>query len=156
MGEHLSYSPKLQRYIDWSCMGCGRDTIGEYYMVHGWIWNMGMVYYWEQSVAKTQARQPKFLCIECLERALGRALNPEDFTVCLLNSTSTSSVILSLRSGRTWKGRGSAYLSLHSSETAQPQAREVPCLQETTRKVDHLHADNESIQQEQARVPEDS
>jgi hypothetical protein len=63
--------------IGCGCGDCGIDTIecGEFYMVCDEVW--------KQAVADPKC----FLCIECLERRLGRVLVPADFIECLLNKS---------------------------------------------------------------------
>jgi hypothetical protein len=61
---------------DWRCLDCGVDTdaINEYYMVLDSIW--------EQATNGLEGH----LCIECLERRLGRALYPSDFSTRNINT----------------------------------------------------------------------
>jgi hypothetical protein len=57
------------------CLDCGVDTaeIDEYYMVHNSIWY------------DANPNIEGMLCIECLERRIGRELNPYDFTDAAIN-----------------------------------------------------------------------
>jgi hypothetical protein len=55
---------------DWRCADCGIDTdaIDEYYMVRDDVWGTAA------------GGVDGHLCIECLERRLGRSLHSGDFT----------------------------------------------------------------------------
>jgi hypothetical protein len=57
------------------CIDCGMNTMDadEYYMVHNEIW------------AEVVPDRLGMLCIGCLERRLGRQLEPSDFTDAPLN-----------------------------------------------------------------------
>jgi hypothetical protein len=58
---------------DFSCHDCGVDTveIGEYFMVHDSVWR--------------KAGGGSLLCIACLEKRLGREVDPRDFTLAACN-----------------------------------------------------------------------
>jgi hypothetical protein len=70
------------------CADCGIDTLGgdrNWYLVHSHIWELA----WPGS--KT-TRPPiegdpfsEILCIDCLEKRLGRDLRPDDFTNASIN-----------------------------------------------------------------------
>lgn len=64
---------------DWRCLDCGVDTdaIDEYYMVLDPIWE-----------SATDGGADGHLCIECLERRLGRALRASDFSALEVNTNS--------------------------------------------------------------------
>ena len=55
-----------------NCIGCGTDTLHEYYMVLNDVWLLG-------------GGGNGMLCIGCLELRLGRKLIPHDFTDCRVN-----------------------------------------------------------------------
>lgn len=57
----------------YDCLDCGDNTFfkNEYYMIHDEIWD---------SVATDG-----MLCVECLEKRLGRLLTPEDFKLYPIN-----------------------------------------------------------------------
>jgi hypothetical protein len=59
------------------CGDCGicTATIGEFYMVCESIWQTAML----------RGGTCQFLCIDCLERRIGRRLRGRDFTDCALN-----------------------------------------------------------------------
>lgn len=58
--------------IEFLCVDCQFDTFqNEYYMVKDEIWPIGM--------------DDGMLCIDCLEKRLGRKLIKDDFTDCLVN-----------------------------------------------------------------------
>lgn len=63
---------------DWRCLDCGVDTdaIDEYYMVLDPIW--------EQATHEPDC--DGHLCIECIERRLGRALQASDFSARDINT----------------------------------------------------------------------
>lgn len=60
----------------WLCLDCKVDTgkIGEFYFLKTELWL--------QAVGSTNG----MLCIECLEKRIGRQLEPGDFTNCYLNN----------------------------------------------------------------------
>jgi hypothetical protein len=65
------------RYDFMPCADCGYHTIGiEYYMVRDDVW--------EQALG--HKRPPKFLCIGCLEKRIGRTLSRRDFIDCRANT----------------------------------------------------------------------
>ena len=58
----------------WFCHDCQAHTgvIGDYYMVTDALW-------------ETYGCKDGMLCISCLEKRIGRELDPEDFTEALVN-----------------------------------------------------------------------
>lgn len=60
---------------NFQCDDCGVDThqLGEYYMVHSWIWEV-------------YGSGEGLLCVGCLEARLKRELAGSDFTDCELNT----------------------------------------------------------------------
>lgn len=60
---------------DFVCHDCGVDTLGlgEYYMVHSWIWEV-------------YGTGEGMLCVGCLEARLGSELVGSDFLDCELNT----------------------------------------------------------------------
>lgn len=80
----------LKRFI---CLDCGvnthpltEDGINEYYMVYDYIWPIG--------------KQDGMLCIDCLEKRIGRKLVPGDFTKAPVNAGFNKSERLLDRLGR--------------------------------------------------------
>ncbi len=59
----------MKRDSNWFCLDCSKDTFNEYYGVHNHLWR--------QAVDRSQRHG--MLCLSCLERRLGRHLQPEDF-----------------------------------------------------------------------------
>jgi hypothetical protein len=57
------------RDSNWLCMDCSKDTFDEYYGVHNHLWRR----------AVDRSQRHGMLCLECLERRLGRVLQLEDF-----------------------------------------------------------------------------
>lgn len=57
------------------CLDCGKDTLKakEYYMIHNHLWKL----------ANPQVHG--MLCLDCLEKRLGRELRPADFTDAPVN-----------------------------------------------------------------------
>jgi hypothetical protein len=60
---------RLQR-----CQDCGLSTLllGEYFSVWDYVWKEACI---------TQRQRKRFLCVLCLERRLGRKLQPSDFVL---------------------------------------------------------------------------
>ena len=62
------------------CVDCGIDTKKEYYMVYDKIWNFtGLGFY-----------NNKMLCLNCLEKRIGRSLTKNDFPDCPANWMDTT------------------------------------------------------------------
>ena len=63
----------------WFCVDCGRDCHLEHYFVHNEVW-------------RGLARMPEhgMLCVDCLEKRIGRELIPEDFTNAHINNPKTN------------------------------------------------------------------
>lgn len=78
-----------------TCFDCGRDVgdhgLNEDYMIHNALWEGATCM--DNGVFE--------LCIECLEKRLGRALTPADFTDCQLNGPDVlaSALLRSRRDG---------------------------------------------------------
>lgn len=72
------------------CFDCKVNTahISEYYMVLDKIWNDAFPEHYGM------------LCIKCLEKRLGRALKPSDFTDAIVNTDWTHSELLASRLGK--------------------------------------------------------
>jgi hypothetical protein len=68
-------SKDLDMNTDFVCHDCGVDTLGlgEYYMVHSWIWEV-------------YGTGDGMLCVGCLEARLGNELVGSDFLDCELNT----------------------------------------------------------------------
>jgi len=65
----------IKRRPIFHCLDCGINTkYSEYYMVHNEIW-----------LSSGLGLDDGMLCISCLEKRIGRKLNKNDFTDCLLN-----------------------------------------------------------------------
>ena len=71
--ENRGFDPEKNPLF--KCKDCGRNTMAlkEYYMVKDHVWN--------------QAGGGKgMLCVDCLEKRLGRQLTPEDFIDAIINT----------------------------------------------------------------------
>lgn len=64
----------MKRAPDFTCKDCGENTaaINEYYMVLRRLWNF-------------YAPGVRMLCVGCLEKRMGRELQPGDFHPCRVN-----------------------------------------------------------------------
>jgi hypothetical protein len=81
---------RSDRSVSVNCLGCGVDTaeIGEYYMVRDEVW------------LRVNPGRAGMLCIGCVEKRLGRPLNPLDFTDAPINfERERRSVVCSKDSG---------------------------------------------------------
>ncbi len=68
---------KIQKsHKNFICIGCGKDTWNEYYMLYGRIWR------------RANPREKGMLCISCVEEKLGRKLTKKDFTKAPVNIAS--------------------------------------------------------------------
>ena len=77
------------------CQDCGRDTTPD--ELAGWEWYLVRDELW------AEAGNPSgFLCVGCLERRLGRALRPDDFSDAPVNDANSvdSGRLSARRSGR--------------------------------------------------------
>jgi hypothetical protein len=78
-----------EEYAAFDCLDCNRSTLElrEYYMVQFVLWD------------QVHPENKGMLCIECLEKRLGRKLTSTDFTECPLNeiNKTDSSLLLMTR-----------------------------------------------------------
>jgi hypothetical protein len=87
---HTNDEPMLLRRFDFSCRDCRRDK-PEWYMVKDEVWELAWPPgHYHPNRGPTIARPDpddynEFLCIECLERRLGRMLSRRDFTDVQVN-----------------------------------------------------------------------
>jgi hypothetical protein len=79
-GEQLAFFDRLEYRqpppeLDWRCLDCGLDTIesGDYYMLRDAVWLEG------------NPAEAGMLCLECVEKRLGRLLTPWDFSTAPIN-----------------------------------------------------------------------
>lgn len=65
---------KIEETNNFTCLDCRANTLylGEYYMVEDEVW-------------KEAKMKEGMLCIDCLEKRIGRTLKCEDFKKCPLN-----------------------------------------------------------------------
>lgn len=73
--KKLMIAERLSK-IDSKCMDCKIETMrnNNYYMIHNELWNKFAT-----------ADGKGFLCVECLEKRMGRKLTKEDLTDCIAN-----------------------------------------------------------------------
>lgn len=81
MGIRKNLMAAIDRYPDGECYDCFSPTLShkkgsdyEYYMLHNWLWEKA-------------GDVPGFLCLQCVERRIGRELDASDFTDCPLNKS---------------------------------------------------------------------
>lgn len=71
----------------WNCVDCGRNTKLEHYFVNEDVWFV-------------LAKMPEqgMLCVNCIEKRIGRQLTSSDFTQAHINNPRTNAMTNQLRS----------------------------------------------------------